>query len=118
MKRRRLIHVFYFCGLSALITLLYKLVSRDNWKRPGGIFCVAALGAATHWSGIMLTILALIAVAKVSAKAGVVVYPITNGLPIAMGVIIGRVVLKQKVTSRAAWGIVCGSSAMVLLSWS
>ena len=106
MKRRRLIHVFYFCGLSALITLLYKLVSRDNWKRPGGIFCVAALGAATHWSGIMLTILALIAVAKVSAKAGVVVYPI------------GRVVLKQKVTSRAAWGIVCGSSAMVLLSWS
>ena len=47
-----------------------------------------------------------------------VVYPITNGLPIAMGVIIGRVVLKQKVTSRAAWGIVCGSSAMVLLLWS
>src|SRR5262249_20484415 len=43
----------YFYGLSALLTLIYKLVVQDNWSRSKGIYWVAGLGAATHWSGIM-----------------------------------------------------------------
>lgn len=109
---------FYFYGLSALLTLMYKLVVRESWSRSKGIYWVAALGAATHWSGIMLTILALEVVAKVSAQAGLIVYPITNGLPIALGVVIGSLILKQRVSSRSAWGVACGSVAMILLSWS
>jgi hypothetical protein len=66
----------------------------------------------------MLTILALEVVAKVSRQAGLIVYPITNGLTIALGVVIGSLVLKQKVSSRSAWGVACGSVAMIFLSWS
>jgi EamA-like transporter family protein len=109
---------FYFYGLSALLTLLYKLAVRKSWSRSKGIYWVAGLGAATHWSGVMLTILALEVVAKVSKQAGLIVYPITNGLTIALGVVIGSLVLKQKVSSRSAWGVACGSVAMIFLSWS
>jgi drug/metabolite transporter (DMT)-like permease len=109
---------FYFYFLSALITIVYKLVAREARKRAKGIYGVAALGAATHWSGVMLTIVALAVVRKVSAQAGLIVYPITNGLPIVMGVVIGSLVLKQKVATRSAWGIACGSAAMIFLSWS
>lgn len=108
---------FYFYGLSTLMTLLYKVVVRENFSRQKGIYWVAALGAVTHWSGIMLTILALYLVGQVSAQAGLIVYPITNGLPIVMGVVIGSFVLRQKITTREKWGIACGGLAMVLLSW-
>lgn len=108
----------YFYGLSALLTLVYKLQLRESWSWPSGIYWVAGLGAATHWSGVMLTILALEVVARVSRQAGLIVYPITNGLTIALGVVIGSLVLKEKVSSRSAWGVACGSVAMILLSWS
>jgi hypothetical protein len=108
---------FYFYGLSTLMTFLYKVIVRENFSRQKGIYWVAALGAATHWSGIMLTILALYLVGQVSAQAGLIVYPITNGLPIVTGVAIGSFVLRQKITTREKWGIACGVVAMALLSW-
>jgi len=108
---------FYFYSLSAVLTLVYKLLVKEPWSRPRGIYWVAALGAATHWSGVMLTIIALGVVAKASSQAGLVVYPITNGLTIVMGVVIGSVLLRQTVTRRSAVGIACGSVAMIFLSW-
>jgi drug/metabolite transporter (DMT)-like permease len=108
---------FYFYGLSALITILYKLIVRENFSRQKGIYWVAALGAVTHCSGIMLTIVALYVVGEVSAQAGLIVYPITNGLPIVTGVVIGSFVLRQMITTREKWGIACGVVAMALLSW-
>ncbi len=107
---------FYFYSLSTLMTIFYKLAVRGKLSRAKGIFWVAALGATTHWSGVMLTIIALNAVGRASAQAGLVVYPITNGLPIVAGVVIGGLLLKQKVTRRSAWGIACGSVAMIFLS--
>jgi multidrug transporter EmrE-like cation transporter len=65
----------------------------------------------------MLTIVALYVVGQVSAQAGLIVYPITNGLPIVTGVVIGSFVLRQMVTTREKWGIACGVVAMALLSW-
>jgi drug/metabolite transporter (DMT)-like permease len=108
---------FYFYGLSAIITILYKVIVRENFSRQKGIYWVAALGAVTHCSGIMLTIVALYVVGQVSAQAGLIVYPITNGLPIVTGVVIGSFVLRQMVTTREKWGIACGVVAMALLSW-
>lgn len=107
---------FYFYGLSTLMTLLHKLVKKKALSKARGIYAIAALGAATHWSGIMLTIIALNTVGRVSRQAGLIVYPITNGLPIVFGVVIGSLLLRQKLRSRSAWGIVCGSVAMICLS--
>ena len=77
----------------------------------------AAIGAATtHWSGIMLTMLALTAVARVSRQAGLIVYPITNGLVIPVGVILGALILKQKFSLRSKIGVALGMAAMALLS--
>jgi hypothetical protein len=61
------------------MTVLYKVIAGENFGRQKGIYRVAALGAVTHWSGIMLTIVALYLIGQ-SAQAGLVVYPITNGL--------------------------------------
>jgi len=37
---------FYFYGLSALLTLVYKLAVRENWSRSKGIYWVAGLGCS------------------------------------------------------------------------
>jgi drug/metabolite transporter (DMT)-like permease len=115
-ERLGALFTFYFYGLSTLMTLLYKVIVREDFSNQQGIYWVAALGAVTHWSGIMLTIVALYLVGQVSARAGLIVYPITNGLPIVTGVVIGSFVLRQKIARREQWGIACGVVAMVLLS--
>lgn len=107
----------YFYGISVVVVLVYKLISRERLAHGKGILAVAALGACTHWSGIMLTILALEVVGKISKQAGLIVYPITNGLVIPIGVVIGSLILRQKITTRSRWGIGCGAIAMVFLSW-
>ena len=108
---------FYFYGFSILLTLVYKASARQGSIRPAGIYRVAALGAAAHWSGIMLTIVALDRVGRVSAQAGLIVYPITNGLTSVMGVILGSLWLRQKAATRERWGMACGVIAMALLSF-
>jgi drug/metabolite transporter (DMT)-like permease len=107
---------FYFYGFSALLTFVYKVCARQGSSRAPDIYLVAALGAAAHWSGIMLTIVALDRVGRVSAQAGLIVYPITNGLTIVMGVFLGSLWLHQKVAAREKWGMACGVIAMALLS--
>jgi hypothetical protein len=62
----------------------------------------------------MLTMAALQAVGKVSAQAGVVVYPITNGLVIPVGVILGMLLLKQRLSRATQWGVLSGMAALVL----
>ena len=57
---------------------------------------ISAAAAVTHWSGLMLTMAALVVVGRVSSQAGLVVYPITNGLVIPMAVVLGALILKQK----------------------
>lgn len=103
----------YFYGISFLLVLPYKLHAR-NWKPERGMALVSVAGAATHWSGIMLTMAALQTVGKVSAQAGVVVYPITNGLVIPVGVILGVLLLKQKLSRATQWGVLTGMAALVL----
>jgi hypothetical protein len=80
-----------------------------------GLIGVSVMGAATHWSGIMLTILALAKVNKASAQTGVVVYPITNGLVIPVGVILGAIILRQHVTRRTGYGVALGVCALLCL---
>jgi multidrug transporter EmrE-like cation transporter len=86
------------------------------WSISRGLIGAAVGAATTHWSGIMLTMLALAAVARVSRQAGLVVYPITNGLVIPLGVILGAFILKQRFSPRSKIGVALGMAAMVLLS--
>jgi len=72
--------------------------------------------AATHWSGIMLTMAALAVIGRVSSEAGVVVYPITNGLVIPVGVLLGVWLLKARIHSRTKIGIALAVVALVFLS--
>ena len=106
----------YFYGLSTLLALGYKVFSRQSLRFPRGIQWVAAYGAAAHWSGIMLTIVALYFVGRAGGQAGLVVYPITNGLTIVMGVGIGSLLLHQNVSRHEKWGMACGVLAMACLS--
>jgi drug/metabolite transporter (DMT)-like permease len=115
-ERLSALFTFYFYGLSALLSLLYKLAVRQGIARPSGIYWVAAYGAAAHWSGIMLTMIALYFVGRANGQAGLVVYPITNGLTIVTGVAIGSLFLGQKITTRERGGMACGIVAMVFLS--
>lgn len=76
-----------------------------------------ALGGATsHCTGMLLTMAALATVAKVSAQPGVVVYPITNGFVIPLGVVLGALLLRQVIDRRRWLGIAFGMAGLVLLS--
>ncbi|MDQ2949525.1 MAG: hypothetical protein M3Y27_26905 [Acidobacteriota bacterium] len=105
----------YFYGISFLIVLPYKLYQGSRLVPASGLFAVSALGAATHWSGIMLTMAALTAATNANANAGVVIYPITNGLVIPIGVLLGVWLLKQKLGRRTAVGVAVGMAALVFL---
>jgi drug/metabolite transporter (DMT)-like permease len=108
----------YFYGFSAILALVYKMVLRQGFSRAAGIYQVAAYGAAAHWSGIMLTMIALYYVGRANGHAGLVVYPITNGLTIVMGVAIGSLFLHQAIATREKWGMACGIVAMIFLSFA
>jgi drug/metabolite transporter (DMT)-like permease len=105
----------YFYGISFLLVLPYKLVRDRTIDVSKGLIGVSVMGAATHWSGIMLTILALAQVNKASAQTGVVVYPITNGLVIPVGVILGAIILRQHITRRTGYGVALGVCALLCL---
>jgi drug/metabolite transporter (DMT)-like permease len=106
----------YFYGWSIPLVLIVKLIQRTDWKIEKGLIPVSILGAGTHWAGIMLTMAALSRVGRVSAQAGVIVYPITNGLVIPVGVLLGVILLKQSIQKRTAMGVVLGMAALALLS--
>ena len=105
----------YFYGISFLLVLPYKLFRDRTLGLNKGLVGVSVLGAVTHWSGIMLTVAALSRIAKVSSQSGVIVYPITNGLVIPVGVILGIVILRQHISRRTALGVSTGVCALVCL---
>ncbi len=105
----------YFYGISFLIVLPYKLYQDSKLLPSGGLFVVSAAGAATHWSGIMLTMAALSVAGRSSEHAGVIIYPITNGLVIPIGVVLGVWLLNQKLANRTAVGVGLGMAALVFL---
>jgi len=105
-----------FYGWSIPLVLIVKLIQRTHWKVEKGLIPVSVLGACTHWVGIMLTMAALSQVGRVSGQAGVIVYPITNGLVIPVGVLLGVILLKQSIQKRTAVGVILGMAALALLS--
>jgi drug/metabolite transporter (DMT)-like permease len=105
----------YFYGISALLVVPYKLLVDRTWSPPKGLVGISVAGAVTHWSGIMLTIAALGQVSKVSKETGVIVYPITNGLVIPIGVILGVILLKQHLNRRTGIGVAVGVVALICL---
>jgi len=106
----------YFHGLSIPMVLLYKLARDRHWQISRGLLSVATASAVTHWGGVVLTMVALVQVGRVSGQAGVIVYPITNGLVIPIGVVLGALLLKQRIQRRSALGVACGMAALVFLS--
>lgn len=108
----------YFYGLSVLLVIPIQWASGESWRPTRAVLGIAAFSALTHWSGIILTILALTAVANVSRQAGLIVYPITNGLVIPAGVLLGMFLLKQKISLRTGIGVLCGMIALAILSLS
>jgi hypothetical protein len=112
------VFTLYFYGFSMLFVVPIILYKRDSWRPSRAVLGIAAVAAVSHWCGMVLTIFALAAVAKVSQQAGLIVYPITNGLVIPAGVALGIMILRQKINAQTAWGMVCGMIALVLLSFS
>jgi len=108
----------YLYGIGFLLVLGYKLARNRRWPKEGGLIGISAAVAVTHWSGLTLTMIALVVVGRVSSQAGLVVYPITNGLVIPVAVVLGALLLKQKVSFRSGMGVALGMVAMALLSFS
>ena len=80
------------------------------------IFRPALGGATSHCAGMLLTMAALATVAKVRGDPGVIVYPITNGFVIPLGVVLGALLLRQVIDGRRWIGIAFGMAGLVLLS--
>lgn len=115
-KEQSALFTTYLYGVGFVLVLIYKLLMDRRTPSGKGLIAISAAAAGTHWSGIMLTIAALVAVGRVSSQAGIVVYPITNGLVIPVGVVLGVWILKEKIHSRTIFGIVLGVVALVFLS--
>ena len=105
----------YFYGISFLMVLPYKVLMDRKWSLTRGSVGISTVAAATHWSGIMLTIAALSLIGRFSKQTGVIVYPITNGLVIPVGAVLGVLILKQHVTRRTGIGVVVGVIALMCL---
>jgi drug/metabolite transporter (DMT)-like permease len=105
----------YFYGLSWVLVMPMKLLMNREWKPAKGLVWVSTASAITHWSGMMLTIAALAEVGKTSTQTGVIVYPITNGLVIPVGVILGVLLLKQHVNLKTGIGVGIGVAALICL---
>ena len=104
----------YFYGLSFLYLAIPPLWKRQLPKATKTLLLVSAGGAFTHWIGIVLTIFALNLIAPVTNSPGVIIYPITNGLVIPVGVVLGMILLKEKTNRSTATGVVLGVMALVL----
>jgi len=106
----------YLYGTGFFMFLLVVLATRLRWDIAPGLIGASVSAATTHWSGIMLTMFALGSISRVSRQAGLVVYPITNGLVIPIGVILGALILKEKFSVGSKIGVGLGMAAVALLS--
>lgn len=112
---REALFTVYFYGISVIFVFFYKAIFDRTAQFNRGLVGVSVMGAVTHWSGIMLTMSALALVAKVSNQTGVIVYPITNGLVIPIGVFLGALLLKQHIDRRVGLGVGIGVVALICL---
>ncbi|MDB6167913.1 MAG: Integral rane protein [Verrucomicrobia bacterium] len=108
--------VAYFYAVSCLMALPFKLRRKITVTPTKGLLAWGAAGAFSHCTGMLLTIAALTVVGKVSQQAGVVVFPITNGFVIPLGVVLGAIILGQKIPARNKAGVGLGMAGLVLLS--
>jgi drug/metabolite transporter (DMT)-like permease len=108
--------VAYFYGLSCLLALPLKLLQYKPDTPKRGLIWWGLGGAASHCAGMLLTMAALATVAKVSKQAGVIVYPITNGFVIPLGVVLGALILRQVIDNRRKLGVAIGMAGVILLS--
>jgi drug/metabolite transporter (DMT)-like permease len=106
----------YFHGFSLFLLLPFMFGKWTHGKPSSALLAISTAAAVTHLAGIMFTIAALALISRVSSQAGLVVFPITNGLVIPLGVVLGAIVLKQKIRGRIWMGVALGSVAMVFLS--
>lgn len=104
----------YFYGLTFLAVLSRKLFVRE-WP-PAGLMLAGLGGAAAQWTGTVMTIMALDLTARASRQAGLIVYPIANGLGTPLGVLLGALLLRQRISGRAWTGIACGLVALLCLT--
>lgn len=106
----------YFYAVSTALALPLKLAFRQPGTPTKGLIPWATAGAASHCAGALLTMAALAAIAKVRADPGVIVYPITNGFVIPLGVVLGAIILHQTIDPRRKLGVAIGVAGLVLLS--
>jgi len=113
-KESAALFTLYFYGLTFLAVLVRKIFVR-GWP-ASGLILAGLGGAAAQWTGVVMTILALDIIAKVNSQAGLIVYPIANGLGTPVGVLLGALLLHQHVSRRAWAGIGCGLVALLCLT--
>jgi drug/metabolite transporter (DMT)-like permease len=113
---REALFTVYFYGLSVPLIAAVNASRNGRWRPGTAMLTVSGGSAAAHWTGIMLTMFALQRVARESAQAGVAVYPITNGLVIPVGVVMGALFLGQRINRRSATGVALGMGGLVFLS--
>lgn len=113
---REVLFTVYFYGLSIPLIAAARSQRREAWRFGASMFAVSAASAASHWAGIMLTMMALQRMERETAQAGLAVYPITNGLVIPVGVVLGALLLGQKISRRSSMGVGLGVAGLVFLS--
>lgn len=113
---RSFLFMAYFYAVSTALALPLKLAFRQPGTPTKGLIPWATAGAASHCAGALLTMAALAAIAKVRADPGVIVYPITNGFVIPLGVVLGAIILHQTIDPRRKLGVAIGVAGLVLLS--
>lgn len=115
-RERAALFTTYLYGVGFVIVLAYKLLFDHKTSFEKGVVGLSVAAAGSHWSGLVLTIAALTAVGRVSSQAGIVVYPITNGLVIPVGVLLGVWLLQEKLHARTVAGVALGVVALLFLS--
>ena len=105
-----------FYAVSCLMALPFKLRFKPADAPTQGLLAWAAGGAVSHCAGMLLTMAALAAVTKVSQQPGLIVYPITNGFVIPLGVVLGALILHQVIDARRKLGVAVGMAGVILLS--
>lgn len=113
---REVLFTVYFYGLSVPLIAAVQSWRQQGWRPGAAMLAVSAAGAASHWAGILFTMLALQRMGRETTQAGVVVYPITNGLVIPVGVILGALLLGQKIGRRSSMGVALGMAGLLFLS--
>lgn len=113
-KNEASLFTLYFYGLSFLLVLTRKLVVRG--APPKGLPLLSLASAAAQWTGVLLIIIALGILGSSSSDAGLIVYPITNGLVIPVGVLFAALLLGERLSRRRWVGVAVGVVSLICLA--